>query len=270
MKQYQDGLSITVSNKQYTIFADRVLVDKTQKADDEFVFDSIKTDDKVLYFAATSTHIKNKAKSIGFWHTLFLNNLISLEAGSFSFYKKVDEHGEGQYLLLEGAEIRTGAIIANNLPKISKQTKTYELKEFTIKRVKVVLTPKQLALKQQAHKNIIKAASIIAVIFVAFVGQNTVNYYADQEQQAVQVLSGLQGKANVRVIKKDNKKTSYIDKYLPILTKLSITQVWQGNINFYTKDAVLTSGELKINIHKFRPLATEITQNKQQKWVMKL
>lgn len=254
---YQDNTKITINKQQYLLFVDRVILDKTHKLDNEFVFAELKLKNTVLYFVAPN-NLNKSFKNIGFWHTLFLNN--SIDFSDAFFYSIVNELGDGQYLLFEKPTITTGVIIGNALPNMTTNTKKHNIGDVEgglgLGKAQEVLTPKQQAIKQKNKQNKTKVIIIIFLILAYFSGQYINNLYLKKEKEAIQKLALSQGRANKNIVstnKTNNTSVSRLNELLPILTYLSTQQpAWQGDIDFFKPKSVLFGNTRLVNKDDFK------------------
>lgn len=248
---YQIGQTIKVSKRQCQLFADRVIVDQTEKKDNEFVFAELEQDNIKLYFVAENT-LNSKVNNIGFWHTLFLNGQINLEKSIC--YQIKNKQGDGQYLLFQKNMTTTGVILANSTPD-SKNNKI--IVDPSIKNIYLVLTPKQRIIRRNKKHNLVKVSLLIIFAMIFLVGDRIYKKSLKEEKKVAQILAHVQGrdKDNIQLIKnQDKKEQNYLDNFLPKLVYLASQEpIWQGNINFFKKQAQLFSNEKNIvDPKKFR------------------
>ncbi len=240
---YQIDNRCTISNKSYWLVADRVIYDLADKTEQEFVFAQI---DK-LYFVAKTTLFNKKTKhtNIGFWHTLFLNKKITIKDSCY-FVTNSKQDGYFLEVSVSNNTINSGVVIAN------KATITTNIDDviyidnlIALKKVQIILTPKQKKLQEIKRNKIIAFIVILILAVVVVISEYQLTQLNKLQAQNFSIVSSLINRvidANKIIITAIKPKTiNHIKKHLPHIVELTKYPIWSGKIDFYKNNANLTT-----------------------------
>lgn len=198
---FEHGKIFKHKKQSVVLIYDRIILSIDDKGDEEFVFAIIKDDniEKTLYFVVSFesyTDFKinyQKAKIVGFWHSLFINNKINL-AKHNNYQLKTDE--SIYTLVYHQKEIN---ISFQLLSQLSEPLDYVDI-DTNLDKYSVVISPADKAKKQRLEK--LQTLSLIVLFW--FVVLTSLYFYIDENNQA-----GV--KLNAQIIS-TNQQISLIDK----------------------------------------------------------